>query len=220
MLVRPRTDDDLPALAEVLRCVHAESGYPVQGIDDPIKFLSEESLVKAWVLITPDDQPVGQCVVSEIHQRDERLLKWEQYLWKSSDPGGSAGEVTKSKYLALGRLFVDPLVHGKGGGEKLVQQAVDWAGGVLMRRLVLNVLLKDSAAIALYRKLGWTEYGEGTLTNAQGEKYKQVYFIGPHPRRISSAASQTVAMATNGSDHWDEIEKVRSAIKKNPSGKV
>ncbi|KAF4549509.1 Hypothetical protein D9617_21g097300 [Elsinoe fawcettii] len=213
LFVRPRTDQDLPALAEVLRRVHAESGYPVQGIDNPVKFLSDEAVVKAWTLTTPDDRPVGHCIVSEISSQDQRLVKWAEYLWKINDASYTN---SKARFLSLGRVFIDPSVHGRGGGEKLVQQALEWTSGVLMRRLVLNVLIKDQAAIALYDRLGWTRYGEGAFVNAEGEKFKQVFYVSPLMRKSSSAATQTVALATKGVNHWDEYELIRTDARDKP----
>ncbi|MGM0386012.1 MAG: hypothetical protein ACQERF_08550, partial [Actinomycetota bacterium] len=47
--VRPRTPADLDRCAEVLIRVHAQDGYPVEGVADPHARLHPDRLLAAWV---------------------------------------------------------------------------------------------------------------------------------------------------------------------------
>nr|WP_234313913.1 GNAT family N-acetyltransferase [Streptomyces sp. NBRC 109706] len=72
----------------------------------------------------------------------------------------------------LVRLFVHPDSRGRAIGEGLVRAAMAHAQAN-GRRLVLDVMAKDRAAIRLYERLGWTcyartkhPYGDGLETEA------------------------------------------------------
>lgn len=50
--IRPRRDSDLPGCADLLRVVHSISGYPVNGVEDPLSFLCTDD--RAWVAVRDD----------------------------------------------------------------------------------------------------------------------------------------------------------------------
>jgi RimJ/RimL family protein N-acetyltransferase len=56
-------------------------------------------------------------------------------------------------------MLVDPDWRGRGVGSALVQAAVDRARGQGLHKLCLEVFPHNTAAIALYRKCGFTEEG-------------------------------------------------------------
>jgi len=141
-LIRPRTDDDLPALAKVLVEVHAVDGYPVEGVADPIAWLTLDNLVGAWTAEL-DGKPIAHVALTEPGTLDDAARLY--------------GEVhgTAKPAVVLGRLFVSPTARGRGLAENLTRTAMSAAEG-LGRVPVLDVMEKDRGAISLYRKLGWT----------------------------------------------------------------
>ena len=48
MHIRPRRDDDLEHLVEVLRRTHREDGYPARWPDDPASWLTPPGHLAAW----------------------------------------------------------------------------------------------------------------------------------------------------------------------------
>ncbi|TKX23932.1 acetyltransferase-like protein 9 [Elsinoe australis] len=187
MKVRAREESDLPEVAEVLRRVHADNAYPVEGLADPVKFLDPESTIRAWVLVDAQDKIIGHALISEMAPSDKRIEEFKRYLWRLEKPPFRQGLV------ALGRLFVDPSARGKGAGKMLVEEAHRWTAEKLYRRILLNVLLKDPAAIRLYENLGWTKYGEGVHINWKGEPFDQVYYISPS---LDKSAGPVLSPAT------------------------
>lgn len=150
--IRPRRDDDLPALALVLVEVHAVDGYPVEGVDDPLAWLDLPNAIGAWVAEL-DGRPVGHVALTGPGPDDEAPhLFAEQY-----GPAPTA---------VLGRLFVSPTARGQGLAERLARTAIDAAAGD-GRRPVLDVMQKDRAAIRLYERLGWTSLG--TFDHPRGD---------------------------------------------------
>ena len=56
-------------------------------------------------------------------------------------------------------MLVDRGWRGRGVGSALVQTAIGWARGQRLHKLCLEVFAHNTAAIALYRKSGFTEEG-------------------------------------------------------------
>ncbi|MGW9555461.1 N-acetyltransferase family protein [Nocardiopsis sp. NPDC055551] len=136
--IRPRTENDLPACAAALREVHAKDGYPVEGVDDALGWLTPPGLTAAWVAEL-DGKAVGHVLVSEPH--DEAAVM----LWK---------EKSDQPVYVLARLFVTPAARGHRLGGKLTEAAMQWAQE-RGHRLVLDVMEKDQKAIRLYENLDW-----------------------------------------------------------------
>lgn len=141
--IRPRTENDLPACAAALREVHAKDGYPVEGVDDALGWLTPPGLSAAWVAEL-GGEVVGHALVSEPH--DEEAVR----LWK---------EKSNQSVYVLARLFVTPVARGHHLGKKLTEAAMQWAQE-RGHRLVLDVMEKDQAAIRLYEDLGWSYLGD------------------------------------------------------------
>ncbi len=97
MVVRPRTDDDLPGCVAVLRAVHAADRYPSTWPADPAAFLSPPGLVTALVVT------VG-----------ERVTGHAALLTDDVDAAGDSGA------LRLTRVFVDPAVRRAGYARALL----------------------------------------------------------------------------------------------------
>lgn len=150
MNIRPREERDLPACAAVLKEVHAQDGYPVEGVDDPIGWLTPPRLTAAWVAEL-GGQVVGHVLVSE-PDGEEAVRLWRE---RSAQP-----------VEVLARLFVLPAARGIQVGEQLTKAAMARAQG-LSQRLVLDVMEKDRAATRLYERMGWSSLG--SISHAVGE---------------------------------------------------
>ncbi len=143
MKIRRREESDLPGCAAVLEEVYVQDGYPVEGVDDALGWLTPDGLVDAWVA-EADGKVVGHlCVTAE---RGEDAAR----LWQARD-GRPVG--------IMARLFVHPDARGHSLGEGLTVAAMKDAHE-RGTRLVLDVMEKDRAAIRLYERLGWDRLGE------------------------------------------------------------
>lgn len=148
--IRVRADNDLPACAHALVQVHASDGYPVEGVADPVAWLTPPGLLSSWVAEV-DGAVVGHVSVSEPRGEDA-VTKWIEQA-----------SVTEAEVAVLGRLFVLSQARGHSLGEGLTRAAMAH-GYEVGRRLVLDVMKKDRAATRLYERLGWRRIGTTTHT--------------------------------------------------------
>ena len=163
--VRPRTAADLDGCIEVLRHVHADSGYPVQGMDNAEAFLTEGRVKQAW--IAEDDRHViGHVAVSTATDDDVSVA-----LWRNLHPDNDS-------IVILERLFVHPERHGGGIATQLIKTAMAW-GLDAGCRLVLFALVKDQAAMNLYKRLGWHTFGKTNYHWGDGEHMEAICFVSP-----------------------------------------
>ncbi|MGW3288839.1 N-acetyltransferase family protein [Streptomyces sp. NPDC001002] len=139
--IRPRTDHDLSRCVEVLAAVHEHSGYPVNWPARPASWLTPDSLLAAWVAEL-DGRVVGHVGLSRSGEGDVAPGLW------------SARHGTGTDTAVVSRLFVSPDARGHGIGAALMDRAV---GEARARGLhaVLDVVASDTAATALYERLGW-----------------------------------------------------------------
>lgn len=171
--IRQRQAIDLPQLAEVLRRVYAADGYPVEGVADAERWLQSEAELAAWVA-EMDGEPVGQVMMTRPQKGDAAPA-----LYTNRD---LADDVA-----VLGRLFVSPGARGNALAEKLLKTAQAYAdnqGFVL----VLDVMLKDKAAIHLYERLGWVPLGEVEHSHSDGQVEKARAYYWPRTRSGESGA--------------------------------
>ncbi|GFH64320.1 MULTISPECIES: GNAT family N-acetyltransferase [Streptomyces] len=152
LLIRPRGSGDLAQAAAALVAVHEADGYPVEGVSQPEAWLSPSGLMAAWVA-EQSGLIVGHVAISR-------------------PTGGRTG--------TLERLFVLPAARGRGAAERLIRVAEGFAQAHRLG-LVLEVLAKDTAAIRLYRRLGWTETGRRTHHLDSGDSYPSLTFSAPSP---------------------------------------
>lgn len=84
-------------------------------------------------------------------------------------------EVSRHGFGELGML-VDRGWRGRGVGTALVAAAADWARGQGLHKLSLEVFAHNTAAIALYRKAGFTEEGRRVkqYRRANGELWDSI----------------------------------------------
>lgn len=76
----------------------------------------------------------------------------------------------------LARLFVVRDARKQALGEQLVRTAMHYALRH-NRRLVLDVMAKDTAAIRLYERLGWQRTGEATHTYGNGQQIQAICYV-------------------------------------------
>lgn len=147
LLVRARDDSDLPACAAALADVHARDGYPVNWPADPAGWLTTPTLIGAWVAEV-DGRAVGHAGLSGGTEDDvaPRLL---------SDREGAPVVASTG---VVSRLFVGPGARGHRLGALLMARVVAEARARRLRP-VLDVVATDTAAVALYERLGWELLG-------------------------------------------------------------
>lgn len=141
--VRIRVESDLDECAQVLAAVHKADGYPVNWPDHPVGWLSQPSLLAAWVAEV-DGRILGHVGLSRSEPGDAAPGLW-------SRREGLSVEVT----AVVSRLFVAPAARGQGIGARLMEQAVREARERDLHP-VLDVVASDIAAAALYERLGWS----------------------------------------------------------------
>lgn len=144
--IRPRTNDDLPTLAGVLVRVHALDGYPVEGVDDPIGWLTPARAFGAWTA-SYDGKPIGQAAITHAAPDDDAARIWRKV---------TGGDVSRLAIPA--RLFVDPDHRQRGAGGALMRAVVEHAHGHGLV-VAFDVMLKDQAAIRLYEAAGCVRIG-------------------------------------------------------------
>jgi len=169
LLVRPRTDADIPPLVAHLSLVHERDGYPVRwppgGGPDPVTtFVAPPGALAAWVV---DDGagPVGQAVLTPGH--DAGSLGWAELTG-----------LPVQHHAVVSRVFTAVTARGQGALRQLLAEAVREAEqrGLLA---VLDVLDDHTGARAAYRRLGWRELGRGTFTFRDGTHQPMTYLLQP-----------------------------------------
>lgn len=162
--IRRRNDDDLGACAEALIEVHRTDGYPVEGVADPRAWLQPDGLIQAWVA----DQPpvVGHVLLTE-PRREDVVSIWTRH----ADNDGQAVAV-------LGRLFVVRAARHRSAGALLTRAAMTGAAEQGLR-LLLDVMNKDTAAIRLYERLGWTRIGTAVHRYGNGQEILAYCYVAP-----------------------------------------
>ncbi|MFF0013638.1 GNAT family N-acetyltransferase [Streptomyces sp. NPDC005374] len=141
--VRPRTDDDIEACVQVLAEVHRRDGYPVNWPARPGDWLAQASALGSWVAES-DGRVAGHISLSRSEEGDLAPVLW-------SERNGTSSE----EAAVVGRLFVAPQARGHGIGALLIGRAVEEARRHRLHP-VLDVVASDTAAAALYERLGWT----------------------------------------------------------------
>ncbi|MFC4426053.1 GNAT family N-acetyltransferase [Deinococcus navajonensis] len=131
--LRQRRPEDLPGLVLILRQVHEADGYPSAWPADPLSFVRATGVVEAWIA-EAEGRPLGQVVLCE--------------------PGRGTLQTLVPGALEIKRLFVGSEGRGSGLAADLMARAHAGAQA-LERPAALQVDPRNTAALALYRKLGW-----------------------------------------------------------------
>ncbi|MCX4970700.1 GNAT family N-acetyltransferase [Streptomyces sp. NBC_00654] len=140
--VRRRGPLDLDECVHALAEVHERDAYPLNWPDSPGDWLTQPSLLAAWVAEL-DGRVVGHIGLSRSEPGDAAPALWSSR--KGVDIEGTA---------VVSRLFVAPAARGHGIGALLMAEAVREAHARDLHP-VLDVVASDTAAAALYERLGW-----------------------------------------------------------------
>jgi GNAT superfamily N-acetyltransferase len=166
--IRPRTEADLPAVADLLRGTHETDAYPVVLPADLVAWGAASEVVAAWVAVD-DATVVGHVVLTE-PDAGAATAQWE-----------AATGRTGSEIGVVRRLVVHRRAQGTGTGRALLATAVT-AAHELGRRPVLDMSDNLEAAGALYASAGFTEVGEYDL-HLSGHHLRVLTWVGPPPPR-------------------------------------
>lgn len=145
--------------------MHATDGYPVEGVAHPEDWLRSDDVLAAWVAET-GGRIVGHVAVMRPDGEDAVSLWAEQ--------SGNDEE----RIAVLARLFVVGDARKRTVGERLVRTAMGY-GLSHNRRLVLDVMTKDTAAIRLYERLGWLKSGEAAHHYGEEQSIEAVCYVAP-----------------------------------------
>lgn len=149
VVVRERTREDIPVLAEVLAAQRPHSGYPQNW---PLPFPVESFIARAdedaaWVAEL-GGRVVGHVAVSRV----EPGMEADLWIAGTGRP--------REELAAVAVLFVDHTTVGRGVGKALLATAVA-AIRESGRTPVLDVVRETTSAVELYRRTGWQVVGEG-----------------------------------------------------------
>lgn len=147
-LVRPRRDEDLPLLLEILERQQEQTQYPFSWPPpgDPVEFVRRPTELAAWVAEV-DGRVVGHVGLHRVSPDDEL-----------AGLGARAHGVPVGRLRAVEVLFVDRGVGGRGVGSALLATATEHAladGGAP----VLDVVSEHEGPVALYLRRGWQVVG-------------------------------------------------------------
>jgi GNAT superfamily N-acetyltransferase len=151
LVIRGRGDSDLDGVVAVMAEVHRRDGYPMHWPADPAAWLAASRLIAAWVAVL-DGQIVGHVSLSQPGRGDAapRLA--------GTVPGLAGVGPGPASVAMVSRLFVAPAARGHRAGAALLGQAAR-AARELGCRPLLDVHSTNTAAIALYGRLGWRLLG-------------------------------------------------------------
>jgi len=149
LVIRPRTEADVPALTEVLAAQQPLTRYPMRW---PLPFPVEQFVVRdvdlaAWTAEL-DGRPVGHVAVQcadEVFTPRLLAQHWER-----------GHGLPVERLGVLGTLFVDPGVRRMGLGRQLHDTAVDWLRDHDLAPC-LDVVPIHAAALEMYAGIGWRE---------------------------------------------------------------
>ncbi|MFC7549761.1 GNAT family N-acetyltransferase [Plantactinospora sp. GCM10030261] len=153
--IRDREPADLDRCVAVLADVHRLDRYPLNWPAHPVRWLSPDNALHAWVAVTADDVVVGHVAVH-----------------RPEPPTGAASVAAASTRVAeVGRLFVAPTARRHNLASRLLGEARRWATE-RHRSLTLEIVddPRSAAAIAVYERTGWQHTGTTTAgwTNPEG----------------------------------------------------
>jgi len=177
LVVRLRTEDDVDACVEMLKHVHALDGYPVEGAAMARSWITSDAAdLRAWVAEL-DGQIVGHAIVSRDQEGNAAAD-----MWRNKHPNDTAA--------LLQRLFVSPSARKAGVGRRLIETAISYSVQNDLH-LVLNVMVKDTAAIRLYERMGWSCIGSAAHHFGERQQMDAVCYAAPSQPFSESANTST-----------------------------
>jgi ribosomal protein S18 acetylase RimI-like enzyme len=164
--VRPRTDADASACMVLARQVYDTDGYPSFLGDSGLeRFIAPQDALASWVA-TIDDQVVGMVTLRP-HSAPA-----------SGSLAAAALGVDEARLGFVARLEVAPSARRCGVARALLDTVVADA----RRRglvAVLDVVLHDGGAVALYDASGWRRLGEHDLELRDGRHLPVAVYAAP-----------------------------------------
>ncbi|MGV9315864.1 GNAT family N-acetyltransferase [Streptomyces sp. NPDC003691] len=167
-VIRPRTDDDLPACVRALAEVHRHDGYPVNWPADPARWLSPPSLTAARVAVRAGT-PVAHITLCPPGPGDLAPALW-----------AAATGTPPDRTAVVSRLFTAPRSRGLGLAARLLTEATALSR-TLGRHPVLDVVSTDRTAAALYERLGWHRLAATEQSWSPGRTVTVVSYAAPRP---------------------------------------
>lgn len=165
LTMQPRTsmtDDEVVALHRVI-CELVREGAALGWIDEP-ELPEIQDLVAELCAGTATGE---SCLVSAAD--DEGTLQGFAYWLRKAHQ-------TEQPHADITKVALLPAARGGGNGRKLVQALIDQAKGEGVEVLTLDVRGNNHAAIAVYEKMGFVEYGRIPDYVAIGdERWDNVY---------------------------------------------
>ncbi|RDI02269.1 acetyltransferase (GNAT) family protein [Curtobacterium sp. AG1037] len=118
MHIRPRRDDDLELLVELLRRTHREDGYPARWPDDPASWLTPPGHLVAWtawssgsvvghVGLAAPDPDAAPLVTRLVVHRDHRGLGIADALLATAEAAAAAAATAAAKATTEAATDVD-----------------------------------------------------------------------------------------------------------------
>ena len=166
MQIRPLRPQDATAFAALrLRglqeCPEAFASSYEEEVDTPIHELEGRLKPKTDAVIFGAFNEAGLCALVGLQRESMVKLAHKAFIWG---------------------MYVAPEVRGRGVGTLLLEHALTYAARTLGTRQVnLGVNSRNAAAIALYKKLGFVEYGlERGFLRVGGEfhdEYQMVHHV-------------------------------------------
>ncbi|WP_344445789.1 GNAT family N-acetyltransferase [Kitasatospora nipponensis] len=161
--VRRRESADLAGCVAALSAVHRADGYPVDWPADPARWIRDPDELAAWVALGPPADGAGPADPGDRADpgapAGAPVVLGHVSLCRGA--ASSAGAVWAERFGgeadgtgAVARLFVAPEARGGRLGARLLAAAVAQARAWELRP-VLDVVTTGTAAVRLYRALGW-----------------------------------------------------------------
>ena len=153
MLIRPATENDIPAVAAIYeRILDVEESRPepvvcwLRGVY-PTEATARTALGKGTLYVMED----GGTVVAAAKIDQEQVPEYADCPWKD--------DASPEQVLVLHTLVVEPSCGGKGYATAFVQWYEDEARRRGTPYLRMDTNARNLPARALYRRLGYTEPG-------------------------------------------------------------
>lgn len=166
LLIRPRTDADLPGCVALMDATHHHDGYPRYRHDWNV-FLASPSEASAWVAEL-DGEVVGHVAIHR--SSDEPVFPLAQ----------QATGRPPERLAVLARLMISPRARRRGLARGLIEVATAYAADHDLR-LVLDVLQETPDAVELYERLGWRRLGELILPLDDWPDLQLWVYLSPEP---------------------------------------
>jgi len=164
--IRERHEGDVPASAAIAGVLRETDGYPAfLGDGDLEAFVTPSNMIAAWVALD------ASRIVGHVLLRRSSAPR-------AAEVAAAALGVDAMHLAFVARLMVLPDVRRRGIARALLATAAD---GARSRGLlgVLDVLVEDAAAIALYEAEGWQRLGQTTFTMRDGRVFEELVFAAP-----------------------------------------